>query len=226
MLQRGLLWVRSSPGPASRGGTISYTATTDLSEDREWLKGFFAGEAVALERVFRTYAPYVYALLTKNILTSQTSEDARDDLLQEVFCRLLCSQTRKSYDGLRPYGAFISGVTRHVCLEWQRKQGRRQKRFKPMLPEAELEQYETWQPGQPLPEQALLSAEETALMAKFLATLPAHESEFVELRFQQALSQRQVADTLQTGRQQVRSWEKSIREKLAGFLQQNGFEVG
>src|SRR5688572_7223832 len=118
----------------------------DLSEDRAWLDAFRAGEAVALERVFRTYARYVCAIVRR---AGITDEAAQDDLLHDVFVRVLSAEMRNRYDGLRPYASFLAGVVRNVVADHHRK-GRRE--TEPL--DEEVHTFD-WSPGRQLPEEAL-----------------------------------------------------------------------
>jgi RNA polymerase sigma-70 factor (ECF subfamily) len=195
----------------------------DLSEDRAWLDGFRRGDGDALERVFRTYAPYALAIIRGGVGRGEafapgvSAADEQDDLLQEIFVRVLSPKLRASYDGLRPFAKFLGAVVRHVLIDHARKQGR--------LRRAEAHEVDldgvadgAWSPGAPLPDALLLAKEEQALVGEFLGSLDTGETRFVDLRFEEGLSQRDVADNLGLSRQQVRTLEGKIRSRFAEFL--------
>jgi RNA polymerase sigma-70 factor (ECF subfamily) len=198
----------------------------DLCRDRAWLDAFRAGEPAALERVFRTYAAYVCAIIRSGVTADghlapgYTGVVEQEDLLQEVFVRLLSPEMRQRYDGLRPFAAFAAGVTRHVVIDHARRSGRLQQRMLSMEDESRVP--DNWSPDEPLPEDLLLAAEERQLVATFLAELDGETRRFVELRFAQGLAQRDVAEQLGRGRQQIRTMERNIREQMRDFLRLRG----
>ena len=200
----------------------------DLCEDRQWLADFRAGLPAALERVFRAYAPYACAIINRGTASGEsyapgiTHPEDRDDLLQDVFVRVLAPEMRQRYDGIRPYASFLGAVVRHMLIDRARASGRLNSRQRP-LSEADDWGEETWLPGSPLPEQNLLAKEERALMSEFLTTLDKSERLFVRLRFQEGLAQRDVAKRLSLGRQRVRTLEVKIRSKLQTFLDSRNF---
>ncbi len=186
----------------------------DLSQDRAWLDAFRAGEKDALERVFRTYARYVCAIVRRFGIVDETTQD---DLLHDVFVRVLGAEMRSRYDGIRPYAGFLAGVVRNVVADHLRKSGKR---------EAEPldESLHSWSPGQKLPEEDLLAKEEQAIVGEFLSQLDTGETSFVKLRFEEGRSQRDVASDLGLTHQQVRTKETKIRSRFLGFLKKRGFE--
>ena len=198
----------------------------DLSEDRAWLTAFREGDSDALERVFRTYARYVCAIVRRGVFTREgcsppfLDQDIQDDLLQEVFVRVLSPEMRKRYDGVRPYAWFLGGVTRHVVIDYARRTGRLSKRQEEfdenLIPE-------DWMPAEPLPDQSLLAQEEQRAVNEFLTGLNTDETAFVDLRFAEGASQRDTASKLGLSRQRVRTLEEKIRSRFKGFLEKKGF---
>jgi RNA polymerase sigma factor (sigma-70 family) len=55
---------------------------------------------------------------------------------------------------------------------------------------------------------------------EFCAGLDEKSREFIRLRFEEDLSQRDLADRLKVTRRRVRTWEDQIREQLQRFLQE------
>lgn len=137
--------------------------------------------------------------------------DAQDDLLQEVFVRALGPVSRARYDGVRPYAAFLRAITGNVMLEHVRAHMRNQARFS--SDENALD--DAWTPEQPLADAVFLSAQERALGKAFFATLSPELQAFVQARFVDGLSQRDAAEALGLGRQQVRTLEKLARARHA-----------
>jgi RNA polymerase sigma factor (sigma-70 family) len=194
----------------------------DLHQDPQWLAGFKAGDNRALERVFRTYAPYVLAVLRGGYVHAKggqvTVRDraSQEDLLQEVFVRALSPASRARYDGVRPYAAFLRAIAGNVMLEHVRAHMRAQARF--TSDDTALD--DAWTPEQPLPDAVFLSRQEQALGNAFFGTLSDELRAFVQARFVDGLSQRDAAEFLGLGRQQVRTLEKVARARLEEFLAQ------
>lgn len=199
-------------------------AARDLSQDRAWLAGYRAGEVAALERVFRSYAGYAFAIIRRG--AGQHGQQApgvldpteQDELLQEVFVRVLAPETRARYDGLRPFAPFLASIVRHVVLDHARRQRRLRARQVDADPDDDA--LARWSPGQPLADEALMAEQDRRLVAAFVAELGAQAQQLVALRFEQGLSQREVAVQLGLGRQVVRTLEHKIRERLRSFLAQ------
>lgn len=193
----------------------------DLSQDRKWLNAYRAGDTAALERVFRVYAPYVASILRRGVFGSDghsrgmTAIEIVQDLVQDVFVRVLQPATRERYDGLRPFAPFLAAITRHVLLDYLRQQARRDKREVLSSESAELP---AWYPGDPLPDETAITQQQQRLVTGFLQTLEETEQRFVQLRFKEGQSQRDVAAQLDLGRQQVRNAEEKIRKRFRAYL--------
>jgi len=199
----------------------------DLCEDRVWLDDFRAGRSPALERVFRSYGPYVLSILRRGFRTAQGGNvhgildvEAQHELMQEVFVRALGPVLRGKYDGVRPYAAFLRAIVGNVMLEDARKRSNQLERSAGREPtEDEIQQMDHWSPGTPLPDQAVLAQEQQQLVRDYLGTLPPETQRFIQVRYSEGASQRDAADTLGLGRQTVRTMEKAVRDGLKAFAQ-------
>ncbi len=219
-----------SPRPTTASAAVTTPARVDLSQDAAWLRGYQAGEPVAMERLFRTYAPYVMALLRNGCSGSRgghchiTNQDMRMELMQEVFVRVLGPNMRSRYDASRPFTAFLRGVTRNVMLEQVRRTSVSAQRHVAIQGE-DHDLLETWSPSQPLADELLEGAQDRALMQDFMATLSPAERRFLAVRFEGGQSQRDAAETLGLGRQQVRRMDDELRAKLEKFLRGRGVDA-
>jgi RNA polymerase sigma factor (sigma-70 family) len=192
----------------------SAAATKDICEDRAWLDAFRAGEKAALERVFCTYAPPLAGYLRRRGIVNMQDQD---DILQEVFAQVLSPHMRQRYDGVRPYAAFLRGVTAHVCVDHVRARGvvaNRSVAFEDDHHDA----LDAWSPRQPMPDEVVETTQEHGLVDAFVATLDPEEKKVVNARFVESLSQRDAATHTGLSRQQLRTLEARLLQKLKNFL--------
>lgn len=191
----------------------------DLAKDRTWLDGYRAGEAWALERAFRTYARLVLVMVRQGTagVGGRPGQD-EEDLLQEVFARAMAPAARQAYSGLVPFSGYLRGFVRLVLLEAHRP-------AKAQLQDVLAEQahpLDGWSPGDPLPDQVLMSQEERALVARFKEGLSPLDRAIIQSRFEQGLSQRDAADAVGSTRQVVRRRESHLVDALVRYLRQVG----
>src|SRR3954447_20532861 len=98
-----------------------------LIEDRERLKRFRAGEATVLAEVYALYSPGIALALSNEMTVTVNGAHYRfrgtvsafdvDDLLQETFVRAFGEQARLSYDGLRPFRAYLLTIARNLLVD-------------------------------------------------------------------------------------------------------------
>ena len=129
-------------------------------------------------------------------------------------------RAREGYDGIRPYGAYVTTIARNLVLRSFRA---REVLFPleadagvqagPMLAAVDVG---------PTPEREVHDRQVLELVERFLATLTPDERRLIELRFVEGLSQRDAADALGLGRQRVRTREQALRAKLLAYLREHG----
>lgn len=191
--------------------------------DREHLAAFRDGNRDALERVYREHVQEVAAFLRSGFMYTTNERPTRfpgvrdsfelESLVQEVFARAFAERARLAYDGLRPYGAFLTGIARHLVLDRLRKQARRGEVLAAPdvldatpLDTADHEATEDERRGRELVTQFLQSACDERDRALYAA------------RYERELSQVDAAEALGLTRIQVRRWETKFRERLLRFL--------
>jgi RNA polymerase sigma factor (sigma-70 family) len=220
--------VRPLPHTALR--STSAPARADLGTDAVWLAAYRAGDAGAMEKLFRTYAPYVMAVLRNGCSGARgghcnvSDPDTRAELMQEVFVRVLSPSMRLRYDAARPFTAFLRGVVRNVMMEHVRRVGLGAQRYVALHTD-DQNLLDRWSPIAPLADELLESNDDRMLMREFLGTLTARERRFVTVRFEGGHSQRDAAQSLGLGRQQVRRLDTMMREKLETFMRDRGVET-
>jgi RNA polymerase sigma-70 factor (ECF subfamily) len=122
---------REAPAPPER-----------LEADRAWLDAYRRGEKDALRRVFAAYVDDVALTLRAGVLVDvdgvrtrvgrDLDEWALESLLQEVFVRAFSETARSSYDGVRPFGAYLGTVARNLMVDRARRRRREAARIVPV----------------------------------------------------------------------------------------------
>jgi RNA polymerase sigma factor (sigma-70 family) len=196
---------------------------------RELLRGFRAGEREALTTVYRMHAETVALLLRHGFSFESGGHRHRfagygsgfelQDVLHETFRRAFEPRAREGYDGIRPYGAYVTTIARNLVL--------RSFRAREVLFPLESDAGQT--NGElvavdvaPTPEREVHDRQVLELVERFLATLTPDERRLIELRYVEGLSQRDAADALGLGRQRIRTREQALRTKLLAYLREHG----
>ncbi len=201
------------------------------------LRGFRAGEREALTEIYRLHAEEVARLLRggfgfeaggrRHRFVGFGSGFELQDLLHETFRRAFEPRAREAYDGIRPYGAYVTTIARNLVL----RSFRAREILFPLADAAAegdgdssragLARVEVVDEG-PSPERDVHDAQIRELVAGFLAALAPDERRLVELRFVEGLSQRDAAAALGLGRQRIRTREKQLRARLLEYLRERG----
>lgn len=90
-----------------------------LSNDRRTRDAFRGGERWAMERVFQTYVPLVRTVVIHGFSGFRGFRNPadQDDAVQQVFCAAFEERARLSYDGLKPYSAYLRGIAHNVIRQ-------------------------------------------------------------------------------------------------------------
>lgn len=190
------------------------------------LKGFREGDRAALSAVYSEHVEPLLAFLQRGFSFDSRGRALRfagfrssfelHDAVQETFRRAFERQARESYDGLRPFSAWLNVIARNVVL----KEFRRNERLfldagTAHDSDAAL-QIAAAEPQEP--EADIHRTRVRALVRQFLDTLAEDERRLLELRFIEGVGQRDVAEQLAMGRQRLRGQEAKLRAKLVRFL--------
>jgi RNA polymerase sigma factor (sigma-70 family) len=183
-----------------------------LEWDRELLAAFRAGERSALERVYLAYVDDVFKLIA---VAFERDPREQRSLVQDVFVRAFAERARLGYDGLRPYRPYLLTIARNLLVDRARtanvERGRR----------ADVDVDAIIASDGPIPGETTDDPEQAAARAKvaaYVATLDPESRRFVELRFEQSLSQADVADRLEVTRRRVRTLEARVIKGLRRYL--------
>jgi RNA polymerase sigma factor (sigma-70 family) len=197
------------------------------------LRGFREGRTDALSEVYRRHADDVTKQLRYGFAFQAGGRHHRfvgcrsafelHDALHETFRRAFEPGARERYDGLRPYGPYLRAIARNVVLRGFRA---REVQFPEVREDGEATPVaiEIVDEGSPTPEQQVGRAQVRVVVQRFLDTLPAPDRRLLEVRFVEGKSQRDAAEVLGLGRQQIRSREAKLREQLLRWLRGQGEE--
>jgi RNA polymerase sigma factor (sigma-70 family) len=199
-----------------------------LTEDRQLLTRFRAGERQSMEIVFRHYAPQLSALVARGLTTRggriKSSPFEVGAVVQEAFARAFTDKARGSYDGASDYLQYLAAIARNELLNQQRT--REDTAEAPAL-EAQLgtavNAGAAVGVGPVSPEQAAEERELHGLVEAFLAGRDERERDVFRVRFEQHLTQEDAAAVVGLTRIQVRRIEAKLRRDLFAHLRASGY---
>lgn len=205
----------------------SLPSAMDLTADRALLDAFRRGSPKTLAEIYRHYEPSVTRLLRRGftargrtILLRLGPGAELEDLVQRIFTRAFDKDTRLSYDGLRPYGAFLNGIARNVVVDELRR------RYRQSAPDLRLDEIESIPDPESgvAPEEQLEAEQARALVRKFLAEeCDGNDRRLFELRYSEDHTQESAAEAAGLTRIQVRRWEGKLRARLLRFLKRERY---
>ncbi len=187
------------------------------------LTAFRAGDRTVLAAVFHTYADDVarvfrlgFRLDAKQLVLPGLGDVEREkELLQEVFLRAFSERARLAFNPLRPYRPYLLQIARNLLVDEHRAKGR----LSVELAQAELE---VATPLEQSADEALEAARLKEATGAYCRTLEPKVREFVRLRFEEGLSQADLAAKLGVTRRRVRTLEELVQRGLRAFLQARG----
>src|SRR5262249_23827941 len=131
------------------------------------------------------------------------------DVVQDVFLKAFSETARKSYDGTRPFGPFLTVIARNVLIDWARRSSREIADNAAI--EAALSKAED--PGAD-DGSAVFAPALLALTQRYIDGLPAEFRAVHLRRFVMAEPQRGAAAALGISRQTLRTIERKLIEGL------------
>jgi RNA polymerase sigma-70 factor, ECF subfamily len=182
------------------------------------LGAFRAGRRDVLSRVYRAYFTgverYVHSLCRAAGTHEAIDPHALDDVLQDVFIRAFSPNARRAYDGIRPYGPYLSAIARNCFIGAMRASGREVLKAPHQL---QLELDDASSQSEPTRDPHVRT-----LVANYLEKLPPSLTNVYEQRFVLGHSQDVACQTLGLSRRQLRTEEERLRGGLRRALQRAG----
>jgi RNA polymerase sigma-70 factor, ECF subfamily len=195
--------------------------TVALEQDRELLAGFRAGKSDVLARVYHALVDDVFKLVALGFVTAngairgERDPDEQRAIIQEVFVKAFGERARTGYDGVRPYRPYLLTIARNVMIDRARERSSEQGRA------SEIDVDATIASDAAIPGVVEESDEQQRLRARtaaYIEGLDAELKQIVALRFEQELSQEDVAAELGITRRRVRTLEARVIKGLRRFL--------
>lgn len=188
---------------------------------RDRLDAFREGDRRTLTEVFHAYANDVSLMLRRGFRLERQQVAVRGvgdverekDLLQEVFLRAFSERARLAFNPLLPYRPYLLQIARNLLID----EARRQEGFR--LAEVTQEELELAPSLELGADEELEWRKLKEATAEYCRSLSPELREFVRLRFETGLSQRDVASQLGVTRRKVRTWEATVQDGLRTVLE-------
>jgi RNA polymerase sigma-70 factor, ECF subfamily len=173
-----------------------------------------SGDSAALEQLYARYARIAYGLALKILAEAGPAED----VVQEAFWRVW-SRAGTFQVGSGQFAPWLFGIVRNLCFDELR---RRQARPSALVNDPENLVLLTIPDAQPELDALTWESERRRLIVSALAELPPDQRQVIELAYFGGLSQREIADTLQSPLGTIKTRVRLALTKLRGLLQHQG----
>jgi RNA polymerase sigma factor (sigma-70 family) len=197
-----------------------------LDGDRELLAAFKKGERAALTRVFRLYVDDIARTLRAGVVVNVDGQRVRlgarlpegeiEALVQETFTKAFAPRARESYDGVRPYGAFLATIARNLLID-RARQERRDARV------VAVEDIGALAGDAPDPTWKIEEEQLAKIVAVVKGALEEPDRSIFHLRVEEGRSFRDTAAALGLTEIVVRRRDTRLRAKLLDLLRSEGF---
>lgn len=179
----------------SQKGTPAEATSPAVPDVTEELAEAPASEGAALGEfsdLYNDYFPKVFAYVYGRVQDKEISLDIVSDVFEKAYMKM------KSLRSPDSFGSWLFTIARNeVSSHWRKE--------KPAAKAAQDAAWETEMHRQPKsPEETLLHAERLAALAALVRQLPRREQEIIALKFDAELTNREIANVLNTSEVNVR----------------------
>ncbi|GIV90079.1 MAG: DNA-directed RNA polymerase sigma-70 factor [Chloroflexus sp.] len=195
----------AQPHDAARLGRLS---------DETLMELVAAGDSAALAQLYDRHARVVYGLALRMLGAAEPAEE----VVQETFWRVW-----KRAATFQMQGAFLPwmfGIARNLCIDELRR-----RQVRPMISGASEELLTSLPDQMQNVEQSTLEAERRRLISNALADLPPDQREVIELAYFGGLSQREIAEHLQSPLGTIKTRIRLGLQKLKQALLHYGIDA-
>lgn len=167
-----------------------------------------AGDTLARDSLLGQLRPLVHRYCRARLGRLPGSEQAADDVAQEVCLAVLSTLPRYRDEG-RPFEAFVFGIAAHKVVDAQRASVRA------AVPTEDLPDRADPGPG---PEETAVRSSEAAMVRGLLERLPSHQRDLLTLRVVVGLSAEQTGRALGMSAGAVRVAQHRALTRLRGLV--------
>lgn len=169
-----------------------------------------------MQRVYQEYHPLVRTIVTHGVGGFRGFFDPvdRDDAAQSIFLAAFEERARLSYDGLKPYAAFLRGIAHNIV----RRMLDSKTRF-------DRKPSDDHRPPEDL-EAAVLHAQAQAVMSQFRASVTDPREQLVLQRyFCDGEAEERLAPELGITRYRLRRIVSKLHERMTSHMTSHGYTV-
>jgi RNA polymerase sigma factor (sigma-70 family) len=187
-----------------------------LRDDTPLRDAFRSGKRWAMTRVFQEYEPLVRTVCRHGFgkFRGFYNPVDREDAIQTIFLSAFEERARLSYDGIKPYGAFLRGIAHNTVrriLERDKRFDRRPDEFGPDEISAEQE---------------LIRNEMRQLVQEFRKDLKdPHEKEVLLRYYAEGWAEEKVAKHLGITRYKTRKIIAQLHRRMMKYMKAHGFRT-
>ena len=184
--------------------SISKSKYPNNPEQTMWLTQAKNGNNLAFNHIVEKYQHSIYNLCYRMLKNADEAEDA----VQEVFTRAYFKLD--FYNDTDKFSTWLFSIASHYCID------RLRKRHFQLIPWDDLASWGRWSiQGTPQPERVLIEAEAVEEIQALLNGLPPDYRMAVILKYWQAMSYQEIAETLKTTVSAVKSKLFRARKMMA-----------
>jgi RNA polymerase sigma-70 factor (ECF subfamily) len=173
-----------------------------------------AGDSAALAQLYDRHARAVYGLALRMLAAAEPAEE----VVQETFWRIW--KRAATYQRNSSFLPWMFGITRNLCIDELRR-----RQVRPVSAGNDEEILSVLTDQQQNVEQSTLEAERRRLITSALADLPQDQREVIELAYFGGLSQREIADHLQSPLGTIKTRIRLGLQKLKQALLHYGIDA-
>lgn len=199
-----------------------------LEADRALLDGYRKGDRGALGAVFRMYVDDVAKTVRSGVVVAVDGKRTRlgvrmpehevEAIVQETFARAFAPRARDSYDGIRPFGAYLATIARNLLIDRGRREAREAKSVVAVDDVGQLADPEGTDPTWRLEEQAL-----DKILDEMKASLVEPDKSIFVCRVERQLSFKEAAAATGLSEIVIRRRDTRMRADLLDRLRRHGF---
>jgi RNA polymerase sigma factor (sigma-70 family) len=192
---------------------------TIFDNNRDLLDRFRRGDREALAEVYYRYVDEVASLARRGFTIESSGHvyvrgvtgDGEREIVQETFARAFSEKARVAFNGIDPYRPYLMRIAKNLLIDRFRTQSKQEVELDDDTPIALGDE----------PVDLDWEQRRTATV-EYLATVDPELRQVVRLRFEEELSQDEVAAQLGCSRRRVRTLEARAQKELRKWLQKRG----